>query len=155
MKKLLLIITALLFSTIINAQERISILDICYYDKNMNEICTHEQDAVIRNLQKKGFKIIKTEYEDGEGAGGYTMTFKYVTMQQAKFATKSTIGPEGTYSIEFKTNSEAREFAANAVRTGFFTKEEDNWYKTTREPIFGISDFKIKYNVIEFILSVP
>ena len=155
MKKTFLFLIIVLLSTICFAQERISILDICYYDKNMNEICTHEQDAVIKNLQKKGFKIIKTEYEDGEGAGGYTMTFKYITMRQTKFATTSTIGPEGTYSIEFKTNSEAREFAANAVRTGFFTKEEDNWYKTTREPIFGISDFKIKCNVIEFILSVP
>ena len=155
MKKTFLFLIIVLLSTICFAQERISILDICYYDKNMNEICTHEQDAVIKNLQKKGFKIIKTEYEDGEGAGGYTMTFKYATMRQTKFATTSTIGPEGTYSIEFKTNSEAREFAANAVRTGFFTKEEDNWYKTTREPIFGISDFKIKCNVIEFILSVP
>lgn len=155
MKKTFLFLIIVLLSTICFAQERISILDICYYDKNMNEICTHEQDAVIKNLQKKGFKIIKTEYEYGEGAGGYTMTFKYVTMRQTKFATTSTIGPEGTYSIEFKTNSEAREFAANAVRTGFFTKEEDNWYKTTREPIFGISDFKIKCNVIEFILSVP
>lgn len=155
MKKTFLFLIIVLLSTICFAQEKISILDICYYDKNMNEICTHEQDAVIKNLQKKGFKIIKTEYEDGEGAGGYTMTFKYVTMRQTKFATTSTIGPEGTYSIEFKTNSEAREFAANAVRTGFFTKEEDNWYKTTREPIFGISDFKIKCNVIEFILSVP
>ena len=155
MKKTFLFLIIVLLSTICFAQEKISILDICYYDKNMNEICTHEQDAVIKNLQKKGFKIIKTEYEDSEGAGGYTMTFKYVTMRQTKFATTSTIGPEGTYSIEFKTNSEAREFAANAVRTGFFTKEEDNWYKTTREPIFGISDFKIKSNVIEFILSVP
>ena len=155
MKKTFLFLIIVLLSTICFAQEKISILDICYYDKNMNEICTHEQDAVIKNLQKKGFKIIKTEYEDGEGTGGYTMTFKYVTMRQTKFATTSTIGPEGTYSIEFKTNSEAREFAANAVRTGYFTKEEDNWYKTTREPIFGISDFKIKCNVIEFILSVP
>ena len=155
MKKTFLFLIIVLLSTICFAQEKISILDICYYDKNMNEICTHEQDAVIKNLQKKGFKIIKTEYEDSEGAGGYTMTFKYVTMRQHKFATTVTIGPEGTYSIEFKTNSEAREFAANAVRTGFFTKEEDNWYKTTREPIFGISDFKIKCNVIEFILSVP
>lgn len=155
MKKTFLFLIIVLLSTICFAQERISILDICYYDKNMNEICTHEQDAVIKNLQKKGFKITNTEYEDSEGAGGYTMTFKYVTMRQTKFATTSTIGPEGTYSIEFKTNSEAREFAANAVRTGFFTKEEDNWYKTTREPIFGISDFKIKCNVIEFILSVP
>lgn len=154
MKKTFLLLIIVLLSTICFAQERISILDICYYDKNMNEICTHEQDAVIKNLQKKGFKITNTEYEYGEGAGGYTVLFKYVTMYQHKSATTVTIGNEGVYAIEFKTTSDAEEFAANAVSTGYFT-EKDGRFIITRDPDFGITSFEIDGKAIGFALSVP
>ena len=154
MKKTFLFLIIVLLSTICCAQERISILDICYYDNNTNEINTHEQDIVIKKLQKKGFKITNTEYEYGEGAGGYTVLFKYVTMYQHKSATTVTIGNEGVYAIEFKTTSDAEEFAANAVFTGYFT-EEYGLFCVTRDQTFGITSFKIDGKTIEFALSVP
>ena len=154
MKKTFLFLITVLLSTICFAQERISILDICYYDKNTNEINTYEQETVIKKLQKKGFKITNTEYEYGEGAGGYTVLFKYVTMYQHKSATTVTIGNEGVYAIEFKTTSDAEEFAANAVFTGYFT-EKDGRFIITRDPDFGITSFEIDGKAIGFALSVP
>lgn len=155
MKRVLLLLGALLCISVSSAQNRISFCDICGVDsENPKFLFTYSLEDMIKNLARKGFVITNTEYAYGEGAGGAIVPFKLVTMYQRSTNTKVYIDSQGPGSIYFNSVDDAYQFAAEADYLGY-VKRNGSHFQVTFETIFGVDGFSIKGRELSFEVSVP
>lgn len=153
MKKLALLIAAIFISAACFAQ-RVSFADFCYKNFQYDSIETFDDQTIISHLANKGFVISKTEYYNGEGAGGATYRFKVVTLYQRSTNTYVVLD-QGPSTIRFNSTSDANAFIVEARNMGYISYY-DSYYCVIGGPLaFGVEGLSQNGNVIEFTVSVP